>query len=104
MISMTGILATSKLYLTGMEDRNYFSAQALHFRTLSLVEDQSTIPTALPYINSEYTFDQAVLGGELSFDVSAYSLSRDDPDHPLQRSITALTRPAPSPMSIGKSK
>ncbi len=36
----------------------------------------------LPYINSEYTFDQAVLGGELSFDVSAYSLSRDDPGTP----------------------
>ena len=75
-------LATSKLYLTGMDDRNYFSAQALHFRTLSLVEDQSTFPTALPYINSEYTFDQAVLGGELGFEVSAYSLSRDDADQP----------------------
>ena len=75
-------LATSKVYVTGMEDRNYFSAQALHFRTLSLVEDQSTIPVALPYINSEYTFDQAVLGGEMSFDLSAYSLSRDDPETP----------------------
>ncbi|MEQ1524766.1 MAG: LPS assembly protein LptD, partial [Aestuariivirga sp.] len=59
-------LATSKVYLTGMDDRSYFSAQALHFRTLSLVEDQGRFPTALPYINSEYTFDQAVLGGELS--------------------------------------
>ena len=75
-------LATSRAYLTGMEDRNYFSAQALHFRTLSLVEDQSTIPTALPYINSEYTFGQAVLGGELRFDVNAYSLSRDNPEIP----------------------
>ncbi len=75
-------LATSKLYLTGMDNRNYFSAQALHFRTLSLLEDQDTIPVALPYINSEYTFDQAVLGGELSFDLSAYSLSRDDPEVP----------------------
>ena len=65
-----------------MDDRSYFSAQALHFRTLSLLEDQSTIPVALPYINSEYTFDQAVLGGELSFEMSAYSLSRDDPDVP----------------------
>ena len=72
-------LATSKVYLTGMDDRSYFSAQALHFRTLSLVEDQGTFPTALPYINSEHTFDQAILGGELSFDASAYSLSRDDP-------------------------
>lgn len=72
-------LATSKVYLTGMDDRSYFSAQALHFRTLSLEQDQGTMPMALPYINSEYTLDQAVLGGELSFDVSAYSLSRDDP-------------------------
>ncbi len=72
-------LATSKVYLTGMEDRSYFSAQALHFRTLSLEQDQGRMPLALPYINSEYTFDQAVLGGELSFDFSAYSLSRDDP-------------------------
>lgn len=75
-------VATSKIYLTGMDDRSYFSAQALHFRTLTLEQDQDTMPMALPYINSEYTFDQAVLGGELSFDVSAYSLSRDDPDVP----------------------
>ena len=75
-------LATSKVHVTGMEDRNYFSAQALHFRTLSLVEEQSTIPVALPYISSEYTFDQAVLGGEMSFDFSAYSLARDDPETP----------------------
>lgn len=75
-------LATSKLYLTGMDDRNYFSAQALHFKTLSLAEDQGDFPTVLPYINSEYTLEQAVLGGELSFDVSAYSLSRDDPGTP----------------------
>lgn len=75
-------LATSKVYLTGMDDRSYFSAQALHFKTLSLLEDQGTLPAALPYINSEYTLDQAVLGGELSFDLSAYSLSRDDPDVP----------------------
>ena len=60
-------LATSKLYLTGMDDRNYFSAQALHFRTLSLAEDQDDFPVVLPYVNSEYTLDQAVLGGELSF-------------------------------------
>jgi LPS-assembly protein len=77
-------LATSKLYLTGMDDRNYFSAEALHFRTLSVEEDQDDFPLVLPYINSEYTLDQAVLGGELSFDFSAYSLSRDDPGTPYE--------------------
>jgi len=75
-------VATSKVYLTGMDDRSYFSAQALHFKSLTVEQDQDTMPTVLPYINSEYTFGQPVLGGELSFDISAYSLSRDDPDEP----------------------
>ena len=75
-------LATSELYLTGMDDRSYFSAQALHFRALTRDLDQDELPYMLPYINSEYTLDQAVFGGELSFDVSAYSLSRNDPGTP----------------------
>jgi LPS-assembly protein len=75
-------LATSKVYLTGLADRNYFSAQALHFKALNTNEIQDNIPTALPYVNSEYTFDNAVLGGELGFDWSAYSLSRDDANTP----------------------
>ena len=58
----------------------------------------------LPYINSEHTLDQAVFGGELSFDFSAYSLSRKKPGTPYEPSITAPTRPAPSSMSIGKSR
>ena len=76
-------MGTSKVYLTGMDDRSYFSAQALHFRALTLEARPGTNPLlALPYINSEYTLDQAVLGGELSFDFSAYSLSREDPGTP----------------------
>ncbi len=75
-------LATSQVYVTGLADRNYFSAQALHFKTLDVDEFQSNIPTALPYVNSEYTFDNAVFGGELGFDWSAYSLARDDANTP----------------------
>jgi LPS-assembly protein len=57
-------LATSKLYLTGMADRSYFSAQALHFRSCRWPRQvQSHSPA---HVNSEYTFDGAVLGGELS--------------------------------------
>jgi LPS-assembly protein len=82
-------LATSQVYLTGMSDRNYFSAQALHFRYLAEDEDvdlarQSTVPVAIPYINSEYTFDQPVFGGELGFDWSVYYLSRDEASSPFE--------------------
>jgi LPS-assembly protein len=82
-------LATSEIYLTGMDDRNYFSAQALHFRYLYHDEDldsppQSTVPIALPYVNSEYTFDQSVFGGELGFDWSVYYLSRGEASSPFE--------------------
>jgi LPS-assembly protein len=76
------LLATSQVYITGRDDRNYFSAQALHFKALNSNEIQDNIPTALPYINSEYTFDNAVFGGELGFDWSAYSLAREDANTP----------------------
>jgi LPS-assembly protein len=75
-------LATSQVYVAGLSDRNYFSAQALHFKALNTTEIQDNIPTALPYINSEYTFNNAVFGGELGFDWSAYSLAREDANTP----------------------
>jgi LPS-assembly protein len=71
-------IANSQVYVTGMADRNYFSAKAMHFQSLNTVEDPDHLPDALPYVNSEYTFDQAVFGGELGFDWSAYSLTRDN--------------------------
>lgn len=75
-------LATNQVYAVGMSDRNYFSAQALQFRSLNMSQSQDTLPVALPYVNSDYTFDNAVFGGELGFDWSAYSVSRDQADTP----------------------
>ncbi len=75
-------IVTSQAYVAGLADRDYFSAQTLHFRSLTDHEDQDFIPTALPYVNSEYTLDSAVLGGELSFDWSVYSLARDEANTP----------------------
>lgn len=75
-------LATSRLHLTGMEDRNYFSAQAIYFQTLLTDENQDTVPYALPYVRSNYVFGQPVFGGELGFNSSAYSLTREDADSP----------------------
>jgi LPS-assembly protein len=71
--------ATDIAYLTGIHDRNYFSAEALYFQTLMPGEDQDLYPYALPYIRHSVTFDQPVLDGELGFDWSAYSVHRNDP-------------------------
>jgi LPS-assembly protein len=68
----------SNAYVTGISGRSYFDARALHYRTTIVGDQQSELAYALPYIDSEYTLEQAVLGGELSFDWNIYSLSRED--------------------------
>ena len=71
-------LITSSAHLTNVDDRTYFNARALHFKTTIIGEKQEEIPYALPYVDSEYTLANAVMGGELSFKWNAYSLHRDD--------------------------
>lgn len=89
-------LAASDLYLTGMEGRNYLSAQALHYQSLTDQLDQDQMPDVLPYVRASYVFDQEVMGGELGVDTGAYSLTRSDPDTGLDlgtrqtRSVTDL--------------
>jgi LPS-assembly protein len=71
--------AISRLYVDGIDDRNYFSVQALHFRSLIPAVEQDHIPVAAPYIQQSFTFERPVLGGELGLDSSAYSVYREDP-------------------------
>ncbi len=81
--------AINKVYITGLNDRNYFSAQTLDFQPLDDNDDADFFPTAVPYIQHSYTFDQPVLGGEFGYDWNVYSLHRNDsifandPDLPL---------------------
>ena len=76
-----GNMLTSSVHVTGLSGRNYASAQSLHYRTLVEGERQDRLPIVLPFVTTSYIFDQLVLGGEVSFDMSAYSLTRDDPDN-----------------------
>jgi len=81
--------AMDNVYLTGLHDRNYFSAQALHFQSLDPDDNEDIFPTAVPYIQHSYTFDQPVMGGEFGYNWNFYSLHRNDsifandPDLPL---------------------
>lgn len=73
---------TSQVYLTGIDDRNYFNAAAYHFRGLLKNDDSDTTPYVAPSIRHSFTFDQPVLGGEFGVDTNIYSLHRDDPTVP----------------------
>ncbi|WP_162914293.1 LPS-assembly protein LptD [Taklimakanibacter lacteus] len=81
--------AMDNVYLTGLYDRNYFSAQVIHFQSLDPEDHEEYFPTAVPYIQHSYTLDQPVFGGEFGYNWSFYSLHRsdsvyaNDPDLPL---------------------
>jgi len=72
---------TSQIFLVGQSDRNYFSARAYSFTNLTEEDptdltDRDTV--VHPVIDYNYIADGPVLGGELKWDTSLVSLSRDD--------------------------
>jgi LPS-assembly protein len=76
-------IAENKLYATGLEDRNYVSAQLLNYTgQRNTGVDNNSLPYALPYVKGEHYFAPPVFGGELSLDWSAYSLNRDGASTP----------------------
>ncbi len=64
------------LYLTGHSDRNYFNAQMFHFGGLLTNDTSASTARVHPVIDSNYIFSDTVLGGELSFNGHARSMSR----------------------------
>jgi LPS-assembly protein len=71
-------------HITGIRDQNYFTARAYHFRGLLTTDDSDTFPFMAPYIRHNYVFDQPVLGGQLGFNTSIYSIHRE-------KSVTPFT-------------
>ncbi|QZZ37472.1 LPS-assembly protein LptD [Nitratireductor kimnyeongensis] len=74
---------TSQLYLTGLDDRNFFDLRAYHFDIQENVLDTASNarndkqPWVLPSFDYSYTPDEAVAGGELNFDVNVQNIYRD---------------------------
>lgn len=69
-------VVTNQVFLTGIDDRDYFSARALSFRNLVL-DDDSEQPVAAPYVQHSFTMEQEVLGGEVGVESSFYRVTRD---------------------------
>jgi len=75
---------TSTVYLTGLNDRNYFDLRAYKFDVQEYRLDTNPNarnrkqPVVLPLLDYSYTLDRSVMGGELSFDVNAQNLHRTE--------------------------
>ncbi|WP_299864745.1 LPS-assembly protein LptD [uncultured Hoeflea sp.] len=70
----------SEVYLTGVSNRSYFDLRAYRFdvqdaNPADTAEDQQAV--AHPTLDYARTFSDPVAGGELAFNLSAYSISRE---------------------------
>ena len=68
----------STVYLVGQSERNYFSANIYHFGGLTADDNNDTDSIVHPAVDYNYIFADPVMGGELSYDMSLLSLSRED--------------------------
>ncbi|MFC5989835.1 LPS-assembly protein LptD [Limoniibacter endophyticus] len=73
----------NEVYLTGLNDRNYFDIRGQHFKIQEDYPDghpearSEKQALALPTIDYSMTPDRAIFGGELNIDVNMQSLVRD---------------------------
>ena len=70
------IIAEDNVYVTGLWDQTYISAQALNYESLDLGVNPDYLPSALPYITGEQIIPNAAMGGDLKFNWNAYSIRR----------------------------
>ncbi len=67
--------AISQLYLTGVGNRSYFDARAVHY--LSFSGNQSQVPIIAPVIDYSNVINHSVIGGEFSYKFNFTNLTRD---------------------------
>ncbi|KQU91290.1 Organic solvent tolerance protein [Mesorhizobium sp. Root695] len=76
----------SSVYLTGLNGRNYFDVRAMHFEVQEDTPDDNISarsgqqPWVLPSLDYAYIPDVSVAGGQLSLNVNARVIRRDDLD------------------------
>ena len=77
----SGSVVRDEVYLTGLDDQNYFDLRGYRFQ----VQESSAYggrndsqPLVLPNLDYTYTPDREVAGGELTFDVNSQALYREE--------------------------
>jgi LPS-assembly protein len=78
---LDSILQTDRIntaWLQGLSGRNYFNMQLYQFGGLLIEDSPASESRVHPVIDWSYIVDRPVLGGELSFNANAQSISRSD--------------------------
>ncbi|MBC8717757.1 LPS-assembly protein LptD [Ochrobactrum sp. Marseille-Q0166] len=83
----SGQTQTSKIYLRGVKERNYFDLNFYRFNVQESYlpdnpnEMNSKQPWVFPSLDYSYTLPESVYGGELKFDVNSQVLYRKNANH-----------------------
>ncbi len=80
----------SKVFLEGVGERSYFSMKGYQFGGLLLTESTLADSRVHPVIDLNYIFADPVVGGELSFNVNAYSITRSENNAATHRAVAEL--------------
>lgn len=84
---------TNEVYLTGLDDRNYFDLRFQKFVVQEAIRDTDRFtgadlgmrnnrqPWVLPTLDYSYTPDEPIAGGELNIDINLHSIHRDTLDN-----------------------
>ena len=69
LVNLIGIndVGESQLFLAGRGDRSYFDVRARHFTGFTSTDQQTVLPNIDPVMDYQYTFNQAIFGGELGY-------------------------------------
>ncbi len=76
----------SEVYLTGLNDRNYFDLRGMHFEVQEDILSSDSLSTSreqpwvLPSFDYNYIPDEPIAGGELQFNLNARSIYRTNLD------------------------
>ena len=87
----------SEVYLTGLNDRNYFDLRAMHFEVQEKALDSNSRarakeqPWVLPSLDYAYIPDTPLAGGQLSFNLNSRIIRRDDLDQAFNTPYNAST-------------
>lgn len=87
----------SSVYLTGLNDRNYFDLRAMHFEVQedtpngNIAARANQQPWVLPSLDYAYIPDMSVAGGQLSLNVNSRIIRRDDLDQAFSTPYNSAT-------------
>ncbi|HEY4193100.1 MAG TPA: LPS-assembly protein LptD [Mesorhizobium sp.] len=87
----------SEVFLTGLNDRNYFDLRAMHFEVQEEALDgvngsrSKQQPWVLPSLDYAYIPETPLAGGQLTFNLNTRVIHRDDLDEAFNTPYNALT-------------